>query len=91
MVIIFSVRSAVGKRRVCNISFLAALLHYLCGVQSCRGSVLQVSTAFAAEGREHLEQFTGLLYCGKVFRMCFTSIWFASVWSLWKARNMYIV
>jgi len=65
-----------GEEQSLQHLFLAALLRYLWS------SILQwlsVSTAFAAEGQEHLEQFTGLLYCGKVFRMCLTSIWCASV------------
>lgn len=48
---------------------------------------IDISSTFVSGGQAHLEQLEGLVNLGNVSRIHFTSIWFAGVWCLWKAKN----
>jgi hypothetical protein len=48
---------------------------------------LGISSAFQKEGLAHIEQFEGLIGSGRAFSSRVRVIWFACVWSIWKARN----
>jgi hypothetical protein len=48
---------------------------------------LRIPSAFHNEGMSHMKQFEGLAGSGRVFTNRICVIWFAAIWSIWKARN----
>jgi hypothetical protein len=48
---------------------------------------LGIPTAFQNDGLPHLDQSQGLIGNGRVFASRLGVIWFACIWSIWKARN----
>jgi hypothetical protein len=48
---------------------------------------LGISTTFQNEGLSHLNQFEGLFDKGRVIAGRLCVIWFAGIWSIWRARN----
>ncbi|XP_058762350.1 uncharacterized protein LOC131635723 [Vicia villosa] len=60
---------------------------YFSGIWQSICKWLRISTALHSESRMHFAQFEGLIGGDKETSLKVRVIWFAGVWSIWKARN----
>ncbi|XP_058732973.1 uncharacterized protein LOC131604557 [Vicia villosa] len=60
--------------------FFSGIWHLIC-------KWLKISTALHRESREHFAQFEGLIGGDMEVASKVRVIWFAGIWSIWKARN----
>jgi len=78
--LICNVLEGVGVKNRYLIFFFPGVWYAIC-------QWIGISTTFQKESLSHMEQFEGLLAGRRTVAKRVSVIWFACIWSIWKATN----